>query len=120
MRPDYTIFTHRYFVHRIVTNFSIFVHPASASLTPTRTPLLRAHHLQPKYLFYYASIICFLIDHLFQILQAVPEILDLSVVEIRGICRVLLYIVSGADIDEDVRGARQAPGNVERGSQRDE
>jgi hypothetical protein len=74
--------------------------------------------LDTYHLLYHPDIVGLAVDDLLQILQAVTQILDLAIVEI---CRILCTLFdekASADVDENVRGGREATGDVERRRER--
>jgi hypothetical protein len=100
-----------------------FAAPLSSSATSAHFAFLLClflgiQYLDTYHLLYHPDVVGLAVDDLLQILQAVPQILDLAIVEV---CRILCALFdeeASANVDENVRGGREATGDVERRRER--
>lgn len=92
----------------------------SASLFILPVWLLPAQHLNPNDFLHDPNVVRLLINHLFQILEAVRQILDLPLVEVGRIFCILFHEEPSSNVNKDVGRIGEAAGDVERRSQRQE
>lgn len=82
--------------------------------------LLRTQNLDPYDFFHHPDVVCLAVDHTLQILQAIPDVLHLTVVEICRVGCALLNKEPGANVDEHMRRGGKTARDVERGCEWDE
>lgn len=92
----------------------------SASCCFLLTSLLRTQYLDPYDLLYHCDIVGFSVNHLLEILQAFPKILDFPVIEICCIVGALFDEEASADVDQNMCRRGKAPRDVERRCEWDE
>lgn len=77
--------------------------------------LWACEHLAPQNLLHDPQVVCFAIHDAFQVLNILPQLLNLLGVEFLGICNGFLHIEASPHVHEDVCRRRKLARDVERG-----
>lgn len=96
--------------------------PPTRALFSTSLPvlgpcLLATQHLNPDNLLNHPHILRLLINHTLQILQTIPQILNLPVIKVCRVLCILLHKITRPNVNDYVFGIGKFSGDVERGRQ---
>lgn len=81
--------------------------------------LLPSQHFLPQHLLHQSQIVRLPVDDILEILDVLPQFLDLGFVELHSIIRGLLDIEASAYVHENMFRVCELPGDVQRRGERD-